>query len=349
MAWKPKPRSAQPGGSPGCKSRRHAFTRTVKTPVLAHRHSGRVFLAAFVLLLVATAALFVSFRKPPSEGSEPLLVHCAAGLRPPVEEIAAQFSRETGIAVRLQYGGSNHLLATIAVIRRGDLFLPADESYLALARDRSLLRDTLPLARMHAVLAVPRGNPKDLRTLASLHHGVRLGQANPDMAAIGSLTRTALTGSGEWERIRAATLVFKPTVTEIANDLKLGTIDAAIMWDAVAAQYPAFEIIDLPQLASARAEVGIGVLACSTQPAAALRFARYLAASDRGALIFKKHRYETIDGDAIDLPRAAAPAPASKHPQLMPRLITTVRTGDSRQRIELKGIHRKAGEEAAVK
>jgi molybdate transport system substrate-binding protein len=216
-----------------------------------------------------------------------------------MEELAAEFEREHGVKVTMLFGGSQHLLAGVEASRRGDIFLPADESYVAIAKVRGLVAETLPIARMRAVLAVPGGNPRQIATLAgAIQSGVRFGQADPDAAAIGKLTRDALTKAGTWNALRGATLVFKPTVNEIGNDLKLGTVDAAILWDAVAAQYPEFQTVNTPGLEGVRADVTAGVLTCSTQPATALRFMRYIAARDRGAPVFRRNHYDPADGDA---------------------------------------------------
>ena len=40
-----------------------------------------------------------------TDSSGSLFMYCAAGLRAPVEEIAADYKRECGVDVQLQYGG----------------------------------------------------------------------------------------------------------------------------------------------------------------------------------------------------------------------------------------------------
>ena len=233
---------------------------------------------------------------PRRTAGSPLLVFCAASLKTPMETVAREYQRESGIEVQFQFGGSQTLLANLEVARRGDLFLPADESYLALAQDKGLVGEVLPLARMTPVIAVRKGNPRGIRSLADLLRGdVKLAQTNPDAAAAGKLTRDALSKTGQWEPLKARTLVFKPTVNDVANDVKLGTVDAGIVFDAVARQYPELEIVAAPELAAVRAHVAVGVLRSSTQSAAALHFARYLAARDKGLKIFQRSGYETVE------------------------------------------------------
>ena len=251
-----------------------------------------IALTAALALLAALMWMWLP-RRPEAE---PLLVLCAAGLKTPLETVAREYRRESGIEVQFQFGGSQTLLANLEISRRGDLFLPADESYLALARDKGLVAEILPLARMTPVIAVRKGNPKGIHSLADLLRGdVRLAQTNPDAAATGKLTRDALSRTGQWESLKARTLVFKPTVNDVANDVKLGSVDAGIVLDAVARQYPDLEIVVVPELAAARAHVAVGVLRSGMQAAAALHFARYLAARDKGLRIFQQRGYEIVE------------------------------------------------------
>ncbi len=231
---------------------------------------------------------------------KPLVVYCAAGVKPPVEEIARAYEQEYGIPVHLQYGPSNTLLANIELSKMGDLYIPADDSYIDLARQKRLIEEVLPMAQMHAVLAVAKGNPKQIDSLDDLLAGdATLSQANPDAAAIGKLTREALTASGQWEQISRRTKVFKTTVNDVAADIKVGAVDAGFVWDVVVQQMQgALEAVDVPELKDAIAQVGVCVLKTATEPTAALRFARYLAARDKGQEQFQKHGFALLDGDA---------------------------------------------------
>jgi len=230
-----------------------------------------------------------------------LSMYCVAGMQKPVQIVTAAYQREYGVRVLLQFGGSNTLLSQIEVAHTGDLYLAGDQSYLDLARQKGLVREILPLATMTAVVGVRRGNPKQIRGLDDLlRNDVRVVLANPDQAAIGRTTRNQLQKSADWSALRdrvRKTGVFKPTVGEVANDIKLGSVDAGILWDAVAAQYPDLETFRIPQLAGGVANISIGVLSDSQQPTAALRFARYLTARDKGLKTFSALDYHSVEGD----------------------------------------------------
>ena len=247
-------------------------------------------IAVVTLMFVVLAML----RGPGTDkmNSQPLLVYVAASLKIPLEQIAADYQRETGVRVDLTFGGSQTLLANIEITKRGDLFLPADDSYLVIAKEKKLVREIFPLAEQTAVLAVPKGNPKNVRTLSDLQNSsLRLSQANPDTAAVGKLLRAATEPSGLWQVLSNHTVVFKPTVVDAANDVKLGAVDAAVVWDSMEKQYPDLEFIRLKELESVRAKVAASVLDCSAQSAAALKFARFICAPDKGLKRFEQNGF----------------------------------------------------------
>jgi molybdenum ABC transporter molybdate-binding protein len=256
---------------------------------------------SLALLGVLSAALLV--RREPVGGTsaenEPLVVYCAASNKSVIEKIRADYEKEFGTPVQVQYGASQTLLASLEVAGAGDLFLPADNSYLELARERGLTAEEFPLATMQAVVAVPKGNPKTIRSLADvLGEGIRVAQANPDATAVGKLTREALTASGDWEKLHAKTIVYKTTVTEVASDVKVGAIDCGIVFDAVLNDFDTLEAVEIPELAGAKAQIAVAIAQGSKQRKQALHLARYLAASDKGLARYKEFGFQPVDGAA---------------------------------------------------
>jgi molybdate transport system substrate-binding protein len=257
------------------------------------------FLATAGILAALVIALAWNPHRQAAGAKDPLVVYCAAGIRGPVDVIAREYEKSYGVPVRIQYGGSQTLLANAQVAQVGDLYLPADDGYLELARQKGLVDETIPLARMTAVLAVRRGNPKHIRSLSDLlRPEVKLAQANPDAAAIGKVTRVALQPGGLWGAIEKRTTVFKPTVNDVASDIRLGTVDAGFIWDALASAEPTLETVPLSELTNAFGRISVAVLHCSRQPTAALRLARYLGAEDRGLREFARQHYQPADGDS---------------------------------------------------
>jgi molybdenum ABC transporter molybdate-binding protein len=260
-----------------------------------------LFLGSIVALVVLIALLVLGGPKPKGAAAtkKPLIVYCAAGIKPPVEAVAKEYGQQFGIPIQLQYGASQSLLTNAQTSKTGDLYLPADESYIELAKQKGLTAEAIPLARMTVVLAVARNNPKGIASIADLlKPDVRVAQANPDAAAVGKATREALAKTNQWEALSKHTLVFKGTVNDVANDIKLGAVEAGFIWDAMLHQYPDLVRVDVPELKNATSQITISVLKTSEQPTAALRFARYLAAKDKGLKAFAAYGYETVEGDA---------------------------------------------------
>jgi molybdate transport system substrate-binding protein len=271
------------------------------------RTAGRHRRGLAMRLVVATVASVAvigllwagrTLRQAEGPPAEPLVILCAASNQPVMEAIRHDYEREYGIPLHIQFAASQTLLAGLEVSRAGDLYLPADDSYLALARERNLAAEVLPLARMQAVVAVAKGNPKQITSWDDLlRPDVRVAQASPDSTAIGKLTRTALSASGHWDALHDRTLVYKTTVNEVANDVKVGAVDAGIVFDAVLHNYDSLDAVPLPELESARAHVAATVLTTSRQPRRALHFARFLSARDQGLVRYREFGFDAVEGD----------------------------------------------------
>ena len=272
-------------------------------PVRRGRFDSSSLLAAGSVVIAATLILSLAMlgRRSGGDSAKPLTLFCAAGLSQPTEQIVAAFQRECGVQVQVQYGGSNTLLGQIEAGGMGDLFLVPEEMYADLARKKGLAQEVIPVAVQRPVIAVRKGNPRRIAGMDDLVRAdVRVGLASPEQAAIGRLTKELLGRSGRWgslEREVTKRGVFKPTVTDLANDVKLGAVDASILWDAMVRQDSELEIVQSKELQPGAARIMISVLTTAKDPAAALRFARYLAARDRGLTVFASMGYEAVEGD----------------------------------------------------
>ena len=227
-----------------------------------------------------------------------LTLYCAAGLKPPVETAAREYEARYGVHIDITYGGSGTLLSSLKVMDIGDLYLAADNSYSDQARADGLAREVFPLATMIPVVGVTAGNPKGIATVSDLlGPEVRLGLANPDAAAVGRVVRAALMESGHWDAVSKAATVTKPTVMDLANDLNLGSLDAALVWNSTINQFTELESVHLPELRGNTRAVTICVLESSERPTAALRFCRYLSSRDAGLPHFERMGYTPAEGD----------------------------------------------------
>ena len=254
-----------------------------------------VFISALLAVLALSAFLFFQGGED-TGGTREITLHCAAGLRKPVSKIIERYHEETGVAVRPQFAGSGELAAQLE-LAGGDLYLPADVSYIESTRQKGLVKEAIPVAHLTAGIAVAKGNPKGIRDLSDLkREDVRVSLANPS-AAVGKFTKKVLESEGLWAAVEKNTNVFKFTVNAIAEDVSTGASDAAVVWDAVAGMFENVEFVRVPAFEQRRKTATVGVLASSESPTEALRFARFLSASNRGLEEFSRSGFEVVEGD----------------------------------------------------
>ena len=279
------------------------------------RLNFQIFLVAALLASIALVGLLVlgnPKRKASKQVVRTIQLLAAAGLREPIQEIASRYEVECGVKVDIQFGGSNSLLSQIKVDRLSspDLLLVADESYTQQAVESNLAKEVLAIAVQRPCIIVQKDSTMQIRSLDDLMiPGRRLSIGNPDQAAIGKVVREALQktptadGSNQWKRLETQVLqhgVFKPTVNEVANDVRIGAVDAGIVWTATVssrAYKESLRVIELPELSSKLEIVSLAVLSSSPQPTEALKFARYVSARDRGLEVFRSHGLEVKEGD----------------------------------------------------
>ncbi len=292
--------------------------------------------------LLVLAVILLSRTNQRSEGQkEPLVLFCAASNRAVVDAIREDYRKEFARDVQVQYGPSQTLLATMDVAKTGDLYLPADDSFLKLAKEKSLVAEALPLGAMNAGIAVPKGNPKGIKSFADLlKEDVRFVQASVEASAIGKLTREVLTESHNWDGLNKATDAYRTTVTDVANDVLVGAADAGIVYDAVLHTYPGLEFVSIPELAQAHSNVAVGVVSGSKQPSAALHFARYLAASDRGGKRYEEFGFTAEKTEAwSDVPELALFAGS----MLRPAIEDTIKAFEQREGVRVTTVYNGCG------
>lgn len=255
-----------------------------------------------LLSLAVLGALLWSLRPapPPTPGEDAgveLRLYCAAGLRLPVEELAAEYEARYGVRVRAQFGGSGAMLSALKAAGVGDLYLAGDDSFTDTAREQGLVAEVLPLAEMRPVVGVAPGNPGEVRTVDDLTRAdLRVGIGDPETTAIGRATRALLSSAGMWDAVLTNRKVAHATVNQLATDLAVGALEAAILWDATAGQH-GVEVLRVPAFEDAPRHVTLGVLTASERPTAALRFARFLSSKDVGAPVFERHGFRNAATD----------------------------------------------------
>jgi molybdate transport system substrate-binding protein len=163
------------------------------------------------------------------------VVAAASDLRFALEEIAAAFERERGARVKLSLGSSGNFRRQVAAGAPFELFLSADEEYVAaLHREGHTLDAGVLYAIGRLVLFAPHGSPvvPDAE-MSGLAAAVRAGRveriaiANPEHAPYGRAAREALQRQGLWDAVKARA-VLGENVSQAAQFAASGSAQAGV-------------------------------------------------------------------------------------------------------------------------
>jgi molybdate transport system substrate-binding protein len=191
-----------------------------------------------------------------------------------------------------------------------DLFLPGDASYLAeLQRQTKRVAERANLAYLLPCIVVARGNPKKIASVADLAQpGVRVALGNPEACQVGRAADTLLRKAG----IDPAAIdpKYGLTVSEVGLWVKVGDVDAAIVWDATAVDLGgAVEVVAVPVDSALVSRVDIAMLTDARNPEVARQFIEFCTGPRaRGILRRKGYRVDA----PLELETPAAPQGGSE-------------------------------------
>jgi len=228
--------------------------------------------------------------------SKELLLYCGAGIRPPAAQMAEAFEREHGVKVVVDYAGSEVLMSKIKLTRKGDLYMPGDKHYVDQAAQEGMILSQQSVCYFVPTILTQKGNPKNIRGLQDLvEAGLKLGLGDGKACAIGRKTKQIFAKNDiAWEDVEKNLVFQSLTVNELGMQIQAGSLDAVIVWDAIAKYYRDDGTeVPIPVENNVISTVDIGVLSFTENRSLAEKFLQF-AASLRGRDIFVEHNY-TVD------------------------------------------------------
>jgi len=273
------------------------------TPQYGKKKNWWVQIGACSIGVIAVLLLLLKASRPTVKiGTNELVVYCAAGMRLPVEQAAQGYTLQYGLPIRLEYASSGDLESRLKLEAkygrsRADLYIPANDFFAQRTRSEGITHEHIPLAKFKLVLAIKPGSDLKMTRLDDLlDKNIAFVLCNPK-AAVGKFTQKILTSLGKYDTLDKAKKSTFTTVVEAANSVKTANdIQAGFMWDTTARQFN-LDIIDLPELSHAVSSTSANLVEATHDTAAALRFARYLSAPQKGNLSFAKHFFSPMPGD----------------------------------------------------
>jgi molybdate transport system substrate-binding protein len=198
----------------------------LRRPILRRWVTTLLCLLAFAM----PAAFSIAARAQPLA-----TVAAASDLKFAIEELAAQFERDTGHRLRLVFGSSGNFLAQILQGAPFHLFMSADEDFVFKLADAGRTQDRgRRYARGRIGIIVPHGSPLEpdgrLADLAAALKDGRLRRfaiANPEHAPYGKRAEEALRHAGLWEAIEPR-LVFGENISQATQFATSGSTQGGV-------------------------------------------------------------------------------------------------------------------------
>lgn len=245
----------------------------------------------FIAVPVLTLYLFSC--SPNTSTTDSLTVYCGAGLNKAASEIGALFEKEHGVSIHYNFAGSHTLLSQLEIVNKGDVFIPGEDYYMDIATKKGLVENPVPVAFHIPVIAVPKGNPKQINSLEDMAKPrVRIGLGDPKAAAIGKTAVEILKKNDLEPQVLKNVVTLTATVNELTVYVALNQVDAVITWeDNALAAAAKMDTVLIPENRNMVKTIPAAVLSRSNQKKQSQRFIDFLL-SPRAKEIFKKHGFK---------------------------------------------------------
>ncbi len=223
-----------------------------------------------------------------------LLIFAGAGLRNPISELAKTFEKELGVKVMVDYAGAEVLISKAKLSKRGDLYIPGDRAHVTMAAKQGLIISQKPVCYFIPTIFVQKGNPKGIISLSDLiRPGLKIGLGNPEYIPIGRKSKKIFEKNGiTWKEIEKNLKFQSSTVNELCLQIQAKSLDAVIVWDAVAKSYLKYgDEVTIPYSHNIISTVDAGILKFTKDQLLVEKFVDFIC-SERGKAIFRKHKYQ---------------------------------------------------------
>lgn len=224
----------------------------------------------------------------PSQGS--ILVYSGAGLKAPMEEIGQLFTQKYGINVQYTYGGSGMLITQMNLTRKGDVFIPGSTVEYNTAKNQSLVGSYQLVAYHVPVIAVQKGNPKNITSLQDFTQtGLKVALGDVNATAIGKAGAKMFKKLNITDAVEKNVITRTPTINELVVFMNTNQIDASLLTlDNL--NPDTMDSITIPASINEVLIVPVGVTTFTENQQNAQKFVDFVA-SDEGKAVFVKRGF----------------------------------------------------------
>jgi molybdate transport system substrate-binding protein len=233
---------------------------------------SRLLVVAAAVAAFLTASAVAPADEAPAKGTS-VSVFAAASLSAVFRDVASQFEKaHSGLTVELNLAGSPTLVNQIQQGAHADVFAAADEANMKKLFDAQLIAGEVKVfARNRLTIAVQKGNPKKIQSLADLPKpGLSIALAGPTVP-VGRYAREAFSRAGVALPEGSQELDVKAVLQKVA----LGEADAGIVYVTDIAG-PEVEGIAIPEAQNVLASYPIATVKDAENPAGGAAFVSFV-------------------------------------------------------------------------
>lgn len=218
-----------------------------------------------------------------------LLVYCAAGINNPMNAIGEKFKEKYGTDVQFTYANSTELISQMEITKKGDLCILASVEDYQTAKDKNLIKDEKELAKHIPAIAVPKGNPANIKSLKDFgKSGVKIIIGDSQVTPLGKLANKLFEKQGVLDAVKNNTVATFSTVNEVVTFLSQGKGDCSIVWeDNILNASKDLDLISIPESENMIKIIPICTLQSSSEKELSQEFMNFTA-SDEAKEILKK-------------------------------------------------------------
>jgi molybdate transport system substrate-binding protein len=262
-----------------------------------HNRFISILSASLILILI----LFSACSRPYTPS--PVIVFAAGGARPAIDELCRGFEEQYSLTVETIYGGGGEILSKMMLATSGDIYVAPEQRFMEIAIEKKTIDPATirTVAYMVPVIAVKKGNPKGIYTLADLvQEGIRVAITRPETTLLGQYAPEIFRAAGLEGAIMQNVVTYAPDPNNLLTMLMLGQVDAGIIWHfygSMASDKIETVFIDPGQLTG----IGKMQIAITTYSSNAQRARQFVdfATSAEGKAIFKRCGY-IVDSEEVN-------------------------------------------------
>jgi len=168
--------------------------------------------------------------------SPELTVYAGSMLRPAIEKTIEEFQKREGVRVTTVYNGCGILVGQIKTGAKPDVYFACDPQFLHIVGE--YFEEPTVISKNQLVIAVPKGNKHDLKTLKDLGKpGLKVGVGHEQQCALGAITKETFLKTGTYAAVQQNIRVQAPSGDLLVVQLRGGSLDAVVAYQSNVTPY----------------------------------------------------------------------------------------------------------------